>query len=178
MGHLVSFLYSLGLKFIAQTANHMNFIMQTKILSCLHRFIWIFSVVLVLNQNINAQIHMHVKNHHRHVNYFTLNYSIYFILFHSCTIDSEKKTYSLLSKKKTPQPWISLGKIILCFLNKQFLEHILKLTSKYIINKIGCEISITKMTKAPILLEYVMRMLGYHLSVMTPKAMLNTCLKM
>jgi hypothetical protein len=60
----------------------------------------------------------------------------------------------------------------------QFIEHILKLTSKYIINKIGCEISITKMTKAPILLEYVMRMLGQHLSVMTPKVMLNTCLEM
>jgi hypothetical protein len=33
-----------------------------------------FSIFLLVNQNIDAQLFMHVKNHHQHMNYLILGF--------------------------------------------------------------------------------------------------------
>jgi hypothetical protein len=36
-----------------------------------------FFKILAINQNIDTQLYMFVKNHHHHMNYFKLDYSIF-----------------------------------------------------------------------------------------------------
>jgi hypothetical protein len=61
------------------------------------RHVHIFFVLLILNQNIDVQQCMHVKNHHHHhTNYFYFNYlfiSIRFVTYNVFLIDNEKSLY-------------------------------------------------------------------------------------
>jgi cytochrome b561 len=43
-------------------------------------FLGIFAF-LVINQNIHTQLCMNVKRHHHHMNYLTLDYSVFFTCF-------------------------------------------------------------------------------------------------
>jgi hypothetical protein len=38
---------------------------------------WDFLGFLAINQNIDTQLSMHMKNHHCHMNYLKLDYSIF-----------------------------------------------------------------------------------------------------
>jgi hypothetical protein len=53
-------------------------ILSKKMFGCPLKFIVGFFTFLAINQSIDTQLCMHVKNHHHHKNYLKLNYSFLF----------------------------------------------------------------------------------------------------
>ncbi len=56
-------------------------ILPKNMFSCLLKLILGFPIFFVINQNIDTQLCMYVKNHHHHVNYLKLDYSICLLKF-------------------------------------------------------------------------------------------------
>jgi hypothetical protein len=58
------------------TSHVKEIILSKNTFSCLLKFILGYLAFLVINQNIDTQLCMHVKNHQHHINCLKLDYSI------------------------------------------------------------------------------------------------------
>jgi hypothetical protein len=56
-------------------------ILLKNMFSCLVKLIFGFLAFFVINQNIDTQFCRHVKNHHHHMNYLKLDFSICLLKF-------------------------------------------------------------------------------------------------
>ncbi len=76
---MASCLYSLAFKLLAFNTIRMfrKLLCQNTCLVVQRSSFLAFFTFLLVNQNIDAQSCTHVKNHHHHMNYLTLDYSIY-----------------------------------------------------------------------------------------------------